>query len=89
MTEVPIHHVYTYNDTDRAFWAEHLEDWVPRRLIDSHVHSADPRFKIETITEEMKRRCPALGRWRATKAWQARSMARTSRLMGKSPNTVS
>ena len=55
MTETPLHHVYTYNDTDRAFWAEHLEDWVPRRLIDGHVHMADPRFKIETITEEMRR----------------------------------
>jgi hypothetical protein len=55
MNETPIHHVYTYNDTDRAFWAEHLEDWVPRRLIDGHVHMADPRFKIETITEEMRR----------------------------------
>lgn len=55
MNEIPIHHVYTYNDTDRAFWAEHLEDFVPQRLIDSHVHSANPRFKIETITEEMRR----------------------------------
>lgn len=55
MTEIPIHHVYTYNDVDRAFWAEHLEDWVPKQLIDSHVHSADPCFKVETITEEMRR----------------------------------
>ncbi|MCF6286354.1 MAG: amidohydrolase [Candidatus Hydrogenedentes bacterium] len=54
MTETPIHHVYTYTDVDRAFWAEHLEDWVPRKIIDGHVHSAEPRFKIETITEEMK-----------------------------------
>ncbi|MBX3178335.1 MAG: amidohydrolase family protein [Candidatus Hydrogenedentes bacterium] len=55
MTNTPLHHVYTYNDVDRAFWAEHLEEWVPRRIIDSHVHMADPRFKIETITEEMRR----------------------------------
>lgn len=55
MTTTPLHHVYTYTDVDRAFWAEHLEDWVPQRIIDSHVHLADPRFKIQTLTEEMRR----------------------------------
>ncbi len=52
--EIPLHSVFTYNDADRAFWEEHLENWVPQRLLDSHVHIVDPRFQIETITEEMK-----------------------------------
>ena len=29
MDEIKLHHVFTYRDMDRAFWAEHLEDWVP------------------------------------------------------------
>ena len=55
MNEQPLHHVHTYNDLDRAFWAEHLEDWVPQRIIDGHVHIVHPRFQIETITDEMRR----------------------------------
>lgn len=55
MTEIPLSHVFTYTDVDRAFWAEHLEDWVPARLIDAHVHFMDDFYRIETITEEMRR----------------------------------
>jgi len=55
MNELHLHQVFTYNDVDRAFWAEHLEDWVPRRLIDAHVHVNNPVFQIETVTEEMLR----------------------------------
>ena len=55
MNEIALHHVFTYNDVDRAFWTEHLEDWVPQRIIDAHVHVNDPAFEIETVTEEMLR----------------------------------
>ena len=55
MTETHLHHIYTYNDVDRAFWAEHLEAWVPPRVFDGHVHIVDPRYQIETMTEEMRR----------------------------------
>lgn len=55
MNEVPLHHVHTYSDVDRAFWEEHLEDWVPSRIIDAHVHVVHPRFQIETLSEEMRR----------------------------------
>lgn len=55
MNEIPLHHVFTYNDVDRAFWAEHLESWIPRRIIDAHVHVNDPMFEIETVTEEMRK----------------------------------
>lgn len=53
--EIPLHSVFTYNDVDRTVWEEHLEDWVPSSLVDAHVHIVDPRFQLETITEEMKR----------------------------------
>ena len=55
MKEIPLHHVFTYNDIDRVFWAEHLEDWVPRRIVDAHVHIVDPSYEIETITEEKRK----------------------------------
>ena len=55
MNEIPLHHVFTYNDVDRAFWSEHLEPWVPKRIIDAHVHVNDPKYEIETVTEEMLR----------------------------------
>ena len=55
MNEVPLHHVHTYNDVDRAFWKEHLEEWVPQCILDAHVHIVHPRYQIETVTEEMRR----------------------------------
>ncbi len=55
MNELPLHHVFTYNDVDRDFWAEHLEQWVPRRIIDAHVHVVDPSHQIDTLTEEQRR----------------------------------
>ena len=30
---VPLHHVWQYTDVDRAFWQEHLEDWLPAEII--------------------------------------------------------
>ncbi len=56
MSTTPLYHVYEYNDVDREFWAEHLEDWLPRRLVDTHVHCVDPAAEIETVTEEQKRK---------------------------------
>ena len=55
MPETPLFHIYTYTDRDRAFWEEHLEGWLPRRIVDAHVHVQHPRFLIETIGEELKR----------------------------------
>jgi hypothetical protein len=55
MNEVPLFCVYTYNDVDRAFWETHLEGWVPRKLMDAHVHIVDPAFQIEPLTEELRR----------------------------------
>ena len=55
MKETPLHHVWNYNGFDRIFWEEHLEDWVPKRIVDSHVHIVDPSLRIETITEEKKK----------------------------------
>jgi hypothetical protein len=55
MGEIHLHHVFTYDDRDRDFWDRHLEDWVPRRIVDAHVHFVDPAFQVETITDELRR----------------------------------
>ena len=52
---VPLYYVWDYTDVDRAFWAEHLEDWLPKRLIDAHTHVTDPAFRREPMTPEMRR----------------------------------
>lgn len=53
--EIHLHHVFTLTDLDREFWARHLESFVPERVIDAHVHIADPSHEIETLTDEQKR----------------------------------
>lgn len=55
MDPVSLHDVHTYTEVDRRFWEDHLEGWVPRRVIDAHVHVVDPIYQIETVTEEIKR----------------------------------
>jgi len=53
----PIHlcHVWDYTDIDRRFWAEHLEDWLPRRIIDAHRHVDNPSHRLVPMTEEKRR----------------------------------
>ncbi len=55
MQPVPLHHVWQYTDVDRAFWKEHLEDWVPRQIFDAHTHVNEPQFQVVERTEEMRR----------------------------------
>ena len=55
MEPVHLHHVWDYRDVDRAFWAEHLEGWMPERIIDAHVHVSDPDLRVEPLTEERLR----------------------------------
>jgi uncharacterized protein len=52
---IPLHHVWQYNDVDRAFWREHLEGWVPAEIFDAHTHVNEPRFRLETMTEQKRR----------------------------------
>ncbi|MBI5723903.1 MAG: amidohydrolase family protein [Planctomycetes bacterium] len=52
---VHLHHVFDYTDVDRAFWAEHLEDWLPKKIIDVHMHVSDPANRREPMTEEGRR----------------------------------
>src|SRR5680860_302104 len=54
-TDIPLHHVWTYTDVDRAFWEEHLEDWLPHTIFDAHTHVNEPRFRIQQPTEQMRR----------------------------------
>ena len=55
MNPTPLYFVWDYNDVDRAFWAEHLEDWLPRRMLDAHTHIMDARFRLQPMTETMRR----------------------------------
>lgn len=55
MKPAPLHHVWQYTDVDRAFWQEHLEAWMPAEIFDAHTHVNEPKFCIETLTEEKQR----------------------------------
>jgi hypothetical protein len=55
MNATPLYFVWNYNDADRAFWAEHLEGWLPARIIDAHMHVMDPALRREPMTEAMRR----------------------------------
>jgi hypothetical protein len=55
MKSVPLYYVWQYTDVDRAFWEEHLEAWVPRRVFDVHAHVNDPQCRVVAMTEERRR----------------------------------
>lgn len=55
MNPIPLYHVWDYTAVDRAFWDEHLEGWLPRRMIDAHTHVMHPRFRTAPMTEAMRR----------------------------------
>lgn len=55
MNSVPLHHVWQYTDVDRAFWQEHLESWLPKRIFDAHTHVNEPQFRVEEVSEEKRR----------------------------------
>ncbi len=55
MEPIPLHYVWEYTDVDRRFWAEHLEDWVPERIVDAHTHVTNPEHRLEPMTEERRR----------------------------------
>jgi predicted TIM-barrel fold metal-dependent hydrolase len=52
---IPLHSVWQYTDVDRAFWDEHLEPWLPRRIIDAHTHIMLPAHRITPLTEARRR----------------------------------
>jgi uncharacterized protein len=55
MKSTPLHFVWDYDDVDRAFWQEHFENWLPRRVLDAHTHVSHPRFRIEEMTDVRRR----------------------------------
>jgi predicted TIM-barrel fold metal-dependent hydrolase len=55
MEPIHLHYVWQYTDADRAFWREHLEGWVPETIVDAHTHVGDPAFRMEPVTDEMRR----------------------------------
>ena len=52
---VPLNHVWDYTDVDRAFWDEHLADWLPDTVFDAHTHINEPKYRLHVPTEEMRR----------------------------------
>jgi len=55
MNPVHLHYVWDYTDVDRAFWAEHLEGWLPRQIVDAHTHITNPAHRLKPMTEQMRR----------------------------------
>lgn len=55
MKPVPLHHIWQYTDVDAAFFAEHIDAWLPRRIFDAHVHVNDPALRVEEMTDERRR----------------------------------
>jgi predicted TIM-barrel fold metal-dependent hydrolase len=55
MQPAPLYYVWDYTDVDRAFWAEHLEGWLPRRILDAHTHITNPAHRLEPMTDQMRR----------------------------------
>jgi hypothetical protein len=55
MSPTPLYFVWHYNNVDRAFWAEHLEEWLPCRIVDAHTHVTHPRFRLRPMTDAMRR----------------------------------
>lgn len=55
MKTIPLHHIWQYTDVDAAFWAEHIDGWLPERIIDAHVHVNDPALRVEEMTDERRR----------------------------------
>lgn len=52
---MPLHHVWSYTDIDRAFWDEHLAGWLPETVFDAHTHVVEPEFRLVEPTEAMRR----------------------------------
>ncbi|MBN1911016.1 MAG: amidohydrolase family protein [Pirellulales bacterium] len=55
MKPIHLHHVWQYTDVDRAFWKEHLEDWVPARVFDAHTHVNEPEHRVVEMTDQKRR----------------------------------
>ena len=56
MNPVPLHYVWHYTDVDRAFWNEHLEDWLPPAdLRRPHARQRAASSASRTMTEEKRR----------------------------------
>ncbi len=52
---IPLHHVWDYREADRVFWERHIASWLPERIIDAHVHAADPARRRVQPDETMRR----------------------------------
>jgi hypothetical protein len=55
MTSTPLHFLWSYTDVDRAFWAEHLEPWLPHRIVDAHTHVVHPAHRVVPMTDARRK----------------------------------
>jgi hypothetical protein len=51
----PLYFVWNYTDVDRAFWDEHLSDWLPPRIFDAHTHIARSSHRLFPMSDNMRR----------------------------------
>ena len=54
MQNQKLYYVWDYNDVDRAFWQEHLEDFLPDNIVDAHTHVWYPELLLKPITESKR-----------------------------------
>jgi hypothetical protein len=50
-----LYFVWKYTEVDRAFWMEHLEGFLPARIIDAHTHIFPAHLRRWPMTEQMRR----------------------------------
>ncbi len=55
MEPKPLHYIWQYTDADAAFFAEHIDPWLPERIFDVHVHINDLSLRVEEMTDERRR----------------------------------
>lgn len=54
MKPIPLCHVWDYRERDREFWNEHLEGWMPRHVVDAHIHLARSDQRLRPMTQQMR-----------------------------------
>jgi predicted TIM-barrel fold metal-dependent hydrolase len=55
MQPIWLNHVWEYRDIDRVFWADKLDDFMPARIVDAHVHVDEPSTRIVEMTEAKRK----------------------------------
>ena len=54
MNPTPLHFHWSYTEVDQAFWTEHLEPWLPPRILDAHTHVVHPAHRLVPMSPAMR-----------------------------------